>query len=309
MTSQLHTYGPTCLLYEREPEQSTSQDPNVIPPPPSIRSQFFYISPLPIDDPLTPLPAPSGNSASLQAKLPPRPFSVRDNIALEEAWQGLRGRTEISASGNGPQATSGQNTTSGGGSDSVRRRDKHGGLASGEQHDSSNILNSQKDITLRTPRDEKPADTGMRSTMQKRHSIPIPRRSKSPKHHRMSSPSAEEGGSLTQTDPSTPRTGRRARNTSVSGSPFIRAPIRHRLKPLFDTRMSSSEPGSTETSPERPVSAPRDTKVLNQDRALPEDQQSRSRSSSAAIKNEPEASVTVGASRLHQVELPDLQVT
>ena len=58
--------------------------------PPKIRAQFFYTSALPIDDPLSPLPAFSTSSSSTSSKLPPRPFSVRDNAELEQAWQELQ---------------------------------------------------------------------------------------------------------------------------------------------------------------------------------------------------------------------------
>ena len=308
MTSQLHTYGPTCLLYEPQREQPTSQDPNIIPPPPPIHSQFFYISPLPIDDPLTPLPTPSGNSAASQAKLPPRPFSVRDNIALEEAWQAHRRKSKESVSESRPHSNSGQGVRS----PHERHQERRNGSkdrisALGGQKNGVKTMGAGEDIPPRRLRDEELEHSNLPG---KRHSIPIPRRSKSPKHHRTSSPSAEEVESFPDIESTTPRTGRRSTNASVSGSPFIRAPIRHRLKPLFDTRMSSSEPGSASTSPERPTSASRATNIISpENQTLEGDQQSRSRSSSGATKNEPEVSVTVGASRLHQVELPDLQVT
>lgn len=53
-----------------------------------MKAQFFYSSPLPIDDPLSAVPTPAG-SDSKAIKHPPRPFSARDNNALEEAWLGL----------------------------------------------------------------------------------------------------------------------------------------------------------------------------------------------------------------------------
>lgn len=98
MTGLAHTYGPSCLLYDgphNTAEQSTSTTSTT---PPRVRAQFFYISPLPIDDPLTPLPQPSASSSYTNSKLPPQPFSGKDNIALEEAWRGLREARE--ASGN-----------------------------------------------------------------------------------------------------------------------------------------------------------------------------------------------------------------
>ena len=60
---------------------------------PKISAQFFYCSALPIDDPLSPVPPPSSNITNKPTQVPPRPFSVRDNIALESAW--LRLQTSI----------------------------------------------------------------------------------------------------------------------------------------------------------------------------------------------------------------------
>lgn len=89
MTSGRHSYGPTCSLHSGTNvfirRASTISDL-----PPRVRAQFFYTSALHIDDPLSPLPALSTSSSSTSSKVPPRPFSVRDNAALEEAWEGLQ---------------------------------------------------------------------------------------------------------------------------------------------------------------------------------------------------------------------------
>lgn len=70
--------------------------------PPKISAQYFYCSDLPIDDPLSPVPPPSNNPANKSSKVPPRPFSVHDNIALEDAWLKLqkpvRSKKDASAS-------------------------------------------------------------------------------------------------------------------------------------------------------------------------------------------------------------------
>ncbi|EER38506.1 DDHD domain-containing protein [Histoplasma capsulatum H143] len=94
MSSLLHTYGPTCLLYDPEDNPTTKSDFSTSTAPPKVRAQFFYLSSFPIDDPLTPLPVASASSSSSQSSFPPRPFSVLDNIALEEAWHGLRNAVE-----------------------------------------------------------------------------------------------------------------------------------------------------------------------------------------------------------------------
>ncbi|WPH04512.1 Hypothetical protein R9X50_00740400 [Acrodontium crateriforme] len=57
--------------------------------PPPIEARFFYASPLPIDDPLSPLPPPASGGQD-SAKFPPKPFSLYDNVALDKAWHELR---------------------------------------------------------------------------------------------------------------------------------------------------------------------------------------------------------------------------
>lgn len=58
-------------------------------PPPPIYPRFFYYSPMPIDDPLSPLPPPTG-SENTWVRQPPKPFSEYDNSALDKAWLELR---------------------------------------------------------------------------------------------------------------------------------------------------------------------------------------------------------------------------
>ncbi|QGA14495.1 hypothetical protein EYB26_002149 [Talaromyces marneffei] len=85
MSGPVHTYGPTC--HRSTPKQdlvALQSSPN----PPQVNAQFFYTSSLPIDDPLTPLPAATTSTVSRTASSP-QPFSARDNIALEQAWRAL----------------------------------------------------------------------------------------------------------------------------------------------------------------------------------------------------------------------------
>jgi hypothetical protein len=84
MSPSKHTYGSTCHLSRVVTFSSSNGDDNI----PALKAQFFYSSPLPIDDPLTAIPTPSG-SESRPTKHAPRPFSAYDNNALEEAWLGL----------------------------------------------------------------------------------------------------------------------------------------------------------------------------------------------------------------------------
>ena len=88
MASTAHSYGPNCTL---QPESNlfTRRASTVSDEPPKIRAQFFYSSTLPIDDPLSPIPPPLSATSPGSSKVPPQPFSVHDNNALEQAWQTL----------------------------------------------------------------------------------------------------------------------------------------------------------------------------------------------------------------------------
>lgn len=86
MTSPTHTYGPTCSL-QANSNTFTRRASQVSEDPPKIRAHFFYSSALPIDDPLSPVPPPSSSPSTGPSKVPPRPFSIYDNTALEEAWE------------------------------------------------------------------------------------------------------------------------------------------------------------------------------------------------------------------------------
>ncbi|EKD12265.1 uncharacterized protein L3040_000265 [Drepanopeziza brunnea f. sp. 'multigermtubi'] len=105
--SRAHTYGPTCHLAPATNDVLSGGDD--VPP---LRSYFFYSSPLPIDDPLSAVPVPTGEVT----KHPPRPFSARDNNALEEAWLGLsagKSRTDKRYYKKGRSASPSRETKSG----------------------------------------------------------------------------------------------------------------------------------------------------------------------------------------------------
>lgn len=79
-----HTFGPSCRLNPVTPPEPTDGLQDI----PSIKAQFFYSSPIPIDDPLSAATI-VGSAESKASKLPLRPFSPGDNIALERAWLGF----------------------------------------------------------------------------------------------------------------------------------------------------------------------------------------------------------------------------
>jgi hypothetical protein len=63
--------------------------------PPPVAARYFYASPLPIDDPLSPIPPPNAAAAAggtYYKPQAPRPFSQFDNEALEKEWEVVRKR-------------------------------------------------------------------------------------------------------------------------------------------------------------------------------------------------------------------------
>ncbi|KIV87617.1 hypothetical protein PV11_03151 [Exophiala sideris] len=84
MAENVHSLGPTCVFHEDDDSTDTITNGSK---PPKVKAQFFYVSSLPIDDPLSPLPPIPTEKVT---DFPPKPFSVRDNAALEEAWQSFQ---------------------------------------------------------------------------------------------------------------------------------------------------------------------------------------------------------------------------
>ena len=92
-SGQEHTYGPSCQLQiDSNAFTRRASELSLLPPP--LRAHFFYSSALPIDDPLSPVPPPSSSSHASPSKVPPRPFSLVDNTALEDAWRIIHNSTQ-----------------------------------------------------------------------------------------------------------------------------------------------------------------------------------------------------------------------
>ncbi|TGO71038.1 hypothetical protein BELL_0628g00050 [Botrytis elliptica] len=84
MSQPIHTFGKGCDL---APPGSSEQARKPCDEMPPMRAQFFYCSPLPLDDPLTAVPPPTADSKNVRH--PPRPFPKCDNKVLLEAWLGM----------------------------------------------------------------------------------------------------------------------------------------------------------------------------------------------------------------------------
>ncbi|KAK4205661.1 putative phospholipase [Triangularia verruculosa] len=82
----VHNYSPLCRLRPLSPPENDGNDDEV----PRIATQFFYSSPIPIDDPLSAAIAtiPDANNPA-HAVQNLRAFSEGDNLALERAWLGF----------------------------------------------------------------------------------------------------------------------------------------------------------------------------------------------------------------------------
>ncbi|KAI0181865.1 DDHD domain-containing protein [Hypoxylon sp. FL1284] len=78
-----HNYGSTCRLAPVS-HPASSSDADDIPP---VNAQYFYLSSIPIDDPLSTTVAATTDPRTARSGF--RPFSPGDNNALEKAWLSL----------------------------------------------------------------------------------------------------------------------------------------------------------------------------------------------------------------------------
>ncbi|KAJ9602612.1 hypothetical protein H2200_012805 [Cladophialophora chaetospira] len=301
MARPVHSLGPTCAFYENELNEDAVGNGRT---PPSVKAQFFYVSSLPIDDPLSPLPPISADKAT---DLPPQPFSAKDNAALEEAWQAFqKGSEELAEeekerrrnlaegvfsfaqfgrrNGGKPRAT---NTGASGSKTSSRRRAKVS--AKGPTSGSQVMLDNPPDDS----HDSRPVDAeelrqsaelqnqpGMASHRQRRHRSPFHHLHREGKRSRDSSlqrpESKDQSGSLPTADLS----------SDISGRPFARAPSGRNISASAPPESGYADTSATESRSRSPSSGPHRKKEKE--------------------KEADKAFVPVGVSKLHLVELPDL---
>jgi hypothetical protein len=156
---------------------------------------------------------------------------------------------------------------------------------------------------------------------RKRKGASFQNRSKTAKHTSVSSPGAEEESSSVGSGIPVPRSGLHPVDTNISGSPFIRAPIRDRRSTsLSESPSRQGETarlsqitmlqGSESKRPGSPSSKIASDSADSPTRP-PSERLSRSdsRRSSTIAKIEPQVVVPVGLSCLHLVELPSLKVS
>lgn len=311
MSDPIHSFGPTCIFHDDETTHPTNS-----PHPPHLRAQFFYVSSIPIDDPLSPLPPISSDSKSSQSQQP-QPFSLRDNAALAEAWQsiehlfrppsnsdvgspvrppvGERGRTlgelvrfpRFKADGKSNAATTHQ-----------VKDQKYGAAVSDPREPGSERLfqsgssSSAPPSSPHQPKPQPPSEaevnldraSGQMGTKKYRRFSPF----------RKTKAADEDLGTsglpvhLSQADSQT--------DTDISGHPFARTPI--------------SSPGDKQDSkkPEmiaaEPLKHMKDGNVESQ--RSPAHPKPRKREEGRQTSEDENAFIPVGVSRLHLVEMPDL---
>ncbi|KAF2721629.1 hypothetical protein K431DRAFT_284775 [Polychaeton citri CBS 116435] len=226
-------------------------------PPPPVEARFFYTSPIPIDDPLAPLPPPA-SSGTWANNQPPKPFSGYDNAALDEAWHVLRRKI-------------------------LKHNEEHGEKpgSQGRDRGSSGSVRDGKQPS-------RPGTPAMAPVKPVRHAG----------QGQVELATSVEEHPSSVLDVSHPLI-ESASPSNTTGTPFVRAPSRKRV----DTLRSSKG----DHDAKRPSAVPRDTYSW-EDRshlAAPTPPPLRK----VPRPESPTASVAVGMSRLHQVEMPALQMT
>jgi hypothetical protein len=230
--------------------------------PPPANARFFYVSSVPIDDPLSPLPPPA-NATNAPARLPPKPFSQHDNAALEKAWLELRKK--------------------------ILRYQEQRGEKGARQFEERTRKSSQDSKEGKKPAVSRDA---------------TPRRARFPRTSLSQVETPPNVGSDSEAfegPSSVPEVTLLAEN-NTTGTPFIRAPSR---KNLHDTAVHDGSP-TNKDHPGRPRIRQHDTYQWDDPTHLLE----RSPPPPAERKMEtgPTDKVAVGASRLHEVTMPDLKM-
>ncbi|KAJ5106794.1 hypothetical protein N7456_003469 [Penicillium angulare] len=301
MTGPFHTYGPSCLLADEEPEPVSLYS---LTDPPDIKSHFFYVSSLPIDDPLAPLPAATGQTPENE-KTPPQPFSARDNIALESAWTDLREAKKSKPDDSGSRSETPSKKQPG-----VAVPGHESPLDGGH----ANQTGSQWNASLGTSRGAQSnppsvplgisQSPGVSASRRKRgfslnESHSAKRRSHSPPEQEFEEQqvaSSLQGGS--------------SRDASFSGSPFARAPISQPESPFGHSVESLVSKDGNEWQAElrTDVPHPSSSKPSGLRAAVSLDDIDVNDPAEPSSIEESQTNIPVGALRLHLVELPNLKM-
>ncbi|KAL8947909.1 MAG: hypothetical protein Q9222_005858 [Ikaeria aurantiellina] len=343
LSTTAHTYGPECSL---QPGSNvfTRRASAASVDAPLIRAQFFYSSPLPIDDPLSPVPPPS-SKPNVTSRVPPRPFSVTDNKALEEAWQllqksqsdkgGFRGFiSKRNRSSNVTDATHTDVDSSTDSDESEKKYDhthRHGFSSPQSPNDPHLVLCDHPD---HIPFDET-LPIGSDDIRQEELEAGIPKKHRTPFRKQDRAEKGEED-SQTSSPGRLPRPFKRASKDSpygsspqerdTTGTPFLRVASRLRSRSRRRDTPAAEAQGDGATSANEDEAAPdvipgapsgqsAGLAGLAESESEPGSPVHRSnavkhrRRSSLKHKHTKHVTVPVGVSRLHKVQLPDLEMS
>ncbi|KAK5165480.1 uncharacterized protein LTR77_009009 [Saxophila tyrrhenica] len=220
-------------------------------PPPPVNARFFYSSPIPIDDPLSPLPPPTTATAS--AKRPPKAFSEYDNAALDKAWHDLRRKILKYNEEQGEKSGSNDGSRSRAGSTNIQ----------GSRRGSGSQPATPRSKPIRLPASSLSQVEGLGD-------------------------GTSEGSAF----------GEATHVPDTTGNPFVRAPSR---KQTVTT--------SRNERPARPQVKQHDTYDWDDDSHLLDQNATAAETKDVRPSSAPSNKVAVGVSRLHQVEMPNLQMT
>ncbi|KAL8928097.1 MAG: hypothetical protein Q9172_001084 [Xanthocarpia lactea] len=332
LSTTAHTYNTDCSLHP-DSNLFTRRASTASFDPPLLRAQFFYSSPLPIDDPLSPVPPPSNKSAA--SRVPPRPFSVADNKALDEAWQQLNKDVKRTTSGLKRDRSSRATEATHSDTDSTTASDEL------DEKTEPSSLRSPTDplLVLSDNPDHIPFDSTLPVNAAEIQHDEI--EAGLPKKHRMSFGRHEKVGKDEQPEQK-PSSGNASRHTKrpstdtpygsspverdTTGTPFLRVTSRLRSRsrsPKASTaEAASGGPDSASRGKGNPDAEPSLGAGQSQEMGTPwtetdSDVGSPPGRSSVAKherrftrrqKKHKQVTVTVGISRLHLVEMPELKM-
>ncbi|OJD37740.1 ddhd domain-containing protein [Diplodia corticola] len=259
---------PTITLQENQYVREVLHAPEPAPPVPA---RFFYTSPLAIDDPLSPLPPPVTGSSAPHRE-PPRPFSVYDNLQLEQEWLDLRKKL-------------------------LKHSEEQGSEKQQQQQDRSRPGSSKKNALELSAQDARRRGYTIpegREIINKRGQSSRPSgsyswddRTKDDDKDFRTQPTLS--GSLRTLDPADLEVV--LDHGATTGTPFVRAPSRRSVpRPLIQPHADSYNWADDDAlAMPSPRSSKRDSKVEPK-------------------PSGPSAKVPVGVSRLHEVVMPGLQM-
>lgn len=287
------------------------------------------------------MPPSTGQSAGNE-KAPPKPFSARDNLALETAWRDLgkvpqvtgatsspsrpetsQGRFGIAVPGPGPsleaqrrRKAANQDRTS---LDSIRGtptsfpddqppnlKSRSGYLASSSDARVENYIERHQPTSSM---DDSFNDGHIRTSLAYRKRERSSSLNESPSVKRRNS--VEEADPLEGHDEGGSLRAHASRDASISGSPFIRAPISQSHSPLGRSMESMSSKDVPQEGQAEPRSRPPSRiapKPSNLRATVSWDELTQDSLREETNLEDSQVKIPVGASRLHLVELPNLTV-